>query len=66
MAGEEKVDRRLNNPKAGRPPGRKNNKTIQREERVAKQKATIAKNKEQQTTQSNQNRKKVSFFVIDF
>ena len=48
MAGEKKVDRRLNNPKAGRPPGRKNNKTIQMEERVAKQKATIAKNMEQQ------------------
>ena len=57
MPEEEKVDKRVGNPLAGRPPGRKNNKTIQREERVAKQKATIAKNKE--AAQSNKAPKKV-------
>ena len=59
MPDQDKVDKRVGNPLAGRPPGRKNNKTIQREERVAKQKATIAKNKEEMAAQSNKAPKKV-------
>ena len=39
MADEEKVDRRRNNPLAGRPPGRKNNSTVAKENRQDAQQA---------------------------
>ena len=44
MGDEEKIDRRKGNPNAGRPPGRKNNKTIAKESKQA----AIAKNREKE------------------
>ena len=55
MADEEKVDRRRNNPKSGRPPGRKNESTLTKENRQAAQQARrLAEKIMKKTSQTNQ------------
>ena len=55
MADEEKVDGRRNNPKSGRPPGRKNNSTFSKENREAAQQARrLAEAILKKTSQTNQ------------
>ena len=55
MADQEKVDRRRNNPKAGRPPGRKNDATFTKENRQAAQQARrLAEAIMKKTSQTNQ------------
>ena len=68
MADEEKIDRRKGNSLAGRPPGRKNNKTIAKESRQA----AIAKNREKEMisrkekkNQSNSKAEDDSFYSAD-